>query len=133
MKSKLKLSKPSGQVLMLCLFLLSLILCATKSWSQLTKKTDSNCLCGSQIEIDSTIKILNDYPDLLAESNLLKRALTNIKTLNANQQARLLKVLNLEVWNERKVIWRIRKYKILRPVLSALGGVGVGVLIVTIK
>lgn len=118
-----------GPRLMLCLFLLSLILCATKSWSQLTKKTDSNCLCGSQIEIDSTIKILNDYPDLLAESNLLKRALTNIKTLNANQQARLLKVLNLEVWNERKVIWRIRKYKILRPVLSALGGVGVGVLI----
>ena len=133
MKSKLKLSKPNGQVLMLCLFLLSLTLCATKSWSQLTKKTDSNCLCGSQIEIDSTIKILNDYPDLLAESNLLKRALTNIKTLNANQQAAILKVLNLEVWNERKVIWRIRWYKFGRPILSALGGVGVGVLIVTIK
>ena len=45
-------------------------------------------------------------------------------------QTAILKVLNLKGdWSETKVIWRIRWYKFGRPVLSALGGVGVGVVI----
>lgn len=129
MKKQLNYLIRYGQWATRCLFLLSLTLCATKCLSQSTTKQDSTCICGSQKDIDSTLKILNDYPDLLNESNLLKRALTNTKTLNAQEQATILKVLNMTLWNEKKVVWQIRKYKFMRPFFWALVSVSVGMVI----
>ena len=99
-----------------------------RSWSQSTARTDSVCLCGSQKEIDSTLKILNDYPDLKQQLFLVSKLLQNERRLTELDRAAILKVLGLSTdWDLKRVKRRIWWLKYGRPVLVGLGGVGVGI------
>ena len=77
--------------------------------------------------------MLNDYSDLAEQARLFEKAFSDSKALSEIERSKILKVLNLAVWDIKKVVWRIRKYKFLRPVMWSLGGLGVGVLISATK
>jgi hypothetical protein len=117
---------------MLCLSLLSQTLHAKFFLIQPTQKTDSICLCGSQKEIDSTLKILNDYPDLLRSKVLVLQILSDERTISKSEQAAIMKVLDLKEWNIKTVKRRIRWLKI-RGATWAVGGVAVGVAVILLR
>lgn len=126
-----KLFRPNAMPIML---LLLLTLIVPKLWSQRIVKTDSICLCGSQKEIDSTLKILNDYPDQKQQLFLVSKLLQNERRLTELDRAAILKVLGLSTdWDLKRVKRRIWWLRYGRPVLVGLGGVGVGVLIGAVK
>lgn len=126
MKTLLRIFRKSA---MLITLLLSLILTVPKSWSQSIAKTDSICLCGPKKQIDSTLKILNDYPDMKRQLMLVSKLLDSERRLTDIEQAAILKVLGLECdWDIKKVKQRIRRLKFKKWIWGA-GGVGVGVLI----
>ena len=116
----------------LCLFLLSLQAHAKFFLIQPTLKTDSTCLCGTKKEIDSTLKILNDYPDLLKSKALVSQILADERTISEVERAAVAKVLGLKEWNIKTVKRRIRWPKI-RGATWAVGGVAVGVAIVILQ
>jgi len=113
---------------------LFLTLAAIPLLAQSTVKQDSICICGSQKEIDSTLKILNDYPDQKQQLFLVSKLLQNERRLTELDRAAILKVLGLSTdWNIGRIKRRIWWLKYGRPVLVGLGGVGVGVLIGAVK
>lgn len=125
MKLKLIHWKRSVPTITALVFLLT-ILPGSKSYGQQTPKTDSTyALEGSQTEIDSVIKILNDYPDLKAQYQKTKQVLADTRKLTGIEQAAILKVLDLDVWDIKEVTKRIRRIKrraFWRPILY--GGIG---------
>lgn len=105
-----------------------------RSWSQSTARTDSVCLCGPKNQIDSTLKILNDYPDLKRQAFLLTKLLDNERRLSELDKATILKVLGLgSDWDVKRIKRRIRYLKYRRPIVAGLGGVGVCVIIGILK
>lgn len=97
-------------------------------------KQDSICLCGPKKQIDSTLKILNDYSDMKRQLMLVTKLLQNERRLSDLDKEAILKVLGLECdWDIKRVKRRIRYLKYVRPILIGLGGVGVGVFIGAIK
>lgn len=117
---------------MLCLSLLSLQTHAKFSLIAQTTKTDSICLCGSQKEIDSTLKILNDYPDLLKSKALVSQILADERTISESERAAIIKVLGLKEWDVKTVKRRIRWLKI-RGATWAVGGVAAGLAVIYLR
>ena len=132
MKKNLKYWTQHVTLVTLCLFLLSLTLHAKSFLTAPTPKTDSTCLCGSQKEIDSTLKILNDYPDLLKSKALVSQILADERTISEAERTAILKVLDLKEWNIKAVKRRIRWIKI-RGYIWAVGGVAAGLAVVIIQ
>jgi hypothetical protein len=128
MKKNLKHWIQRVRLAILCLFLLSQTLHAKFSLIAPTPKTDSTCLCGSQKEIDSTLKILNDYPDLLRSKALVSQILSDERAISKSERSAMLKVLDLKEWNIKTVKRRIRWLKV-RGYIWAVGGVAAGVVI----
>lgn len=129
MKKNLKHWIQQGRLTILCLFLLSLQTHAKFSLTAPTPKTDSTCLCGTQKEIDSTLKILNDYPDLLRSKALVSQILSDERTINEAERSAIMKFLGLKEWNIKTVKRRIRWLKV-RGYIWAVGGVAAGLAIV---
>lgn len=129
MKKNLKHWIQRVRLATLCLFLLNQTLHAKFSLTVPTPKTDSICLCGSQKEIDSTLKILNDYPDLLKSKALVSQILADERAISEAEQAAILKVLRRKEWDIKTVKRRIRWLKV-RGYIWAVGGVAAGVVIV---
>lgn len=101
-----------------------------RSWSQSTARTDSVCLCGNQKEIDSTLKILNDYPDLKQQAFLLTKLLDNERRLTELDKRAILNILGLKCdWDIGRIKRRIWWLRHGRPIVLGLGGVGVGVIV----
>lgn len=132
MKKNLKYWIQRGMLVTLCLFLLSLQAHAKFFLIQPTQKTDSICLCGSQKEIDSTLKILNDYPDLLKSKALVSQILADERTISEAERATIIKVLGLKVWDVKAVKRRIRWLKI-RGATWAVGGVAAGLAVIFLR
>lgn len=96
--------------------------------------SDTACICRKPVVIDSILKIIQVHPKLKKAYDDAVKKIADDGVKAQELQIAILKVLNLKGdWSETKVIWRIRKYKILRPALWALGGVGVGVVIGAVK
>ena len=92
--------------------------------------SDTACICRKPVVIDSILKIIQVHPRLKKAYDDAVKKIAEDGVKAQELQTAILKVLNLKGdWSETKVIWRIRWYKFGRPVLSALGGVGVGVVI----
>lgn len=100
---------------------LFLILQGLKSWSQSTVKQDSICICGTKIEIDSALKMLNDYADLKTQSDLSEKAYSDSKELTAIERSQILAVLNLQGWDVKKVKARIRRHKFKKWIWAGAG------------
>jgi hypothetical protein len=132
MKKNLKILTQQGLRITLLLSLLSLTLFVIPSWSQSIKKTDSDCICGSIKEIDSTLKILNDYPDLLRSKALVSQILADERTIGEAERAAIIKVLGLKQWDVKAVKRRIRWLKI-RGATWAVGGVAVGLAVIFLR
>lgn len=132
MKNNSKYWTQRVTLVMLCLFLLSLQTHAKYSLIVPTLKTDSTCLCGSQKEIDSTLKILNDYPDLLKSKALVSQILADERAISETERAAIIKVLGLKEWDAKAVKRRIRWIKI-RGYVWGVGGVAAGLAVVIIQ
>lgn len=110
---------------------LSLTLSATKCYAQSTKKTDSTfaTIEGTQAEIDSALKILNDYPDLKSQYEATKSVLSKERRVSNIEREAILEVLDLPDWDYEEVVKRIRKIKrqlFWKPILYGSGGAGIG-------
>ncbi|MCP1384794.1 hypothetical protein [Runella salmonicolor] len=84
---------------------------------------------GTQAEIDSALKILNDYPDLKSQYEKTKKVLTDERKGSNIERAAILEVVGLEEWDYKKVVKRIKKIKrqlFWRPVLYGVGGTAFG-------
>ena len=127
MEKIFRLFKKSGILPTLLLFLF-LTLAGQKLWSQSTTKTDSICLCGQKAEIDSALKILADYPDLKTQARLFEKLYADSKALTEIEQLQILKVLNLKVWDVKKIKQCIRRHK-FRKWTWGTGGMIIGIVI----
>jgi len=113
------------------MLLLLMTLHVPKSWSQSMTKQDSICLCGPKKQIDSTLKILLDYPDLKQQAFLLTKLLDNERKLSELDKQAILKVLQLEGdWELKRVEKAIRKLRrkvIWTAIRFSIAGLAVGV------
>lgn len=130
MKPKLTPCKRFAMRTMVLLFLY-LTTSAMTCFAQSTPKMDSTfaTIEGTQAEIDSALKILNDYPDLKSQYELTKKVLTDERKLSNIERAAILEVVGLEEWDYKKVVKRIKKIKrqlFWRPVLYSVGGTAFG-------
>lgn len=126
-----KLSKIfSKNAIRLMLFgFLFLTLGAIPSLAQSTAKQDSICICGTKIEIDSALKMLNDYADLAEQARLFEQVYSDTKALTEIERSQILSALGLgNVWNVKQVKARIRRHK-FRKWLWGAGGVMVGAVV----
>lgn len=113
MKPRLIQSRKCAILTIVLGFLLLILLPETKLYSQQIKKTDSTfaSLEGTQTEIDSVIKILNDYPDLKQQYEASKNIIKNERRIANIEQTAILMSLHLPAWDIDKVVKAIRKYK----------------------
>lgn len=132
MKTNLDTLIRQGRLITPCLFLFGAILCATPCLAQSTKKQDSICICGSPKEIDSTLKILNDYPELLKSKELVSQILADERSVSKSEKEAILRLLNINEWDVRKVKRKIRWLNI-RGTVWAIGGLAVGLALVIFK
>lgn len=108
---------------------LSLSVGVIPSLSQSSAKQDSICICGTKIEIDSALKMLNDYADLKQQAFLTAKVLDNERKLVAIEQKQVMGYLGLQSdWNTKQIKQRVRQWK-WRKWGWGVGGIGVGVLI----
>lgn len=107
---------------------LFLMLAAIPLLAQSTVKQDSICIFGSRVEIDSALKILSDYPDLKTQARLFEKLYADSKALTEIEQLQILKVLNLKVWDVKKIKQCIRRHK-FRKWTWGTGGVIIGIVI----
>lgn len=99
------------------------------SLAQSTAKRDSTCICGTKIEIDSALKMLNDYADLKQQAFLTAKVLDNERKLVAIEQKQVMGYLGLQSdWNTKQIKQRVRQWK-WRKWKWGIGGIGVGMLI----
>ena len=116
----------------IALLFLFAVISVTASYAQSTQKRDSACICGTEKEIDSTLKILNDYPDLLKSRKLIEAILADERTILKAEREAICKVLGLEAWDKKKAVRRIRLYK-WRGYIGWVGGVAVGGTVIMLK
>ena len=91
---------------------LFLTLKAIPSLSQSVAKPDSNCLCGPKADIDSALKILNDYPDLLRQSDFCEKLLGDLRKLSIHEQSLILEELEIKGdWDIEVVTKKIKRIK----------------------
>ncbi|WP_428662069.1 hypothetical protein [Runella sp.] len=92
---------------------------------------DSICLCGPTKEIDSTIKIVKDYPKLKKQSDKSEELYKDLKKLTNAERSDILKLIGLDAWDFRKVKSRIRWIKVKKWIWGA-AGVGTGAVLTLI-
>ena len=130
MQTLFKKSKLSVLLIMPLLFLFQSLSVNAQS-IQLISRTDSICLCGLTDEIDSTIKIVKDYPKLKRQANKCEQLYNDLAKLTANERAELLRLIGLKDWDFEEVKRQIRRIKFKKWIWGA-GGVGAGAVITLI-
>ncbi len=131
MKRNSKKFSSIGIQIMLLLFLSLTTVCAQKSSTQQIKSMDSSyaSLEGTQSEIDSVLKILNDYPDLIQELATVRQLLKDERKLTSIHKETIMKALDMDVWDlsdAEKRIKRIRRRLFWKPIIWGALGASVG-------
>lgn len=127
MSEQLKISKKSAIQLTKYVFLF-LTVAVTPCFSQSTVKRDSVCICGTKNEIDSAMKLLNDYPDVAEQARLFEQVYSESKELTKAEHGIVIKALDLQEWDIKTVRSRIRKIKFKKWAWSA-ASLGIGTII----
>lgn len=126
MRKRFNKLKHGGIVPMLCLFL-----CLSQSVNAFlirsTNDTDSTCLCGPRKDIDSLLKIAQDYPELLRQSDFYEKQVGDMRTLSELERGELLALLDLEKWDFKKVKRRVRWQRARAFIRGAMVGAAAAV------